>query len=123
MIDFNPQFELFNTTFKLLSSLKENNHISQKLYNCFYRNIHYKKLPNFRILAKLHKELKFGVRPLVNCANTTLSIISKFIDFTLKPFIISHFSFIKDSQHLMQKLEDFKCNSNTSLFSADFESL
>jgi len=47
MIDFNPQFELFNTTFKLLSSLKENNHISQKLYNCFYRNIHYKKLPNF----------------------------------------------------------------------------
>lgn len=123
MINYNPQFKLFNTTFNLLSSLNNNNHISDKLYKCFFNNIHYKKLPNFRILAKLHKELKFGVRPLVNCANTTLSVISKYIDYTLKPFITSHFTFIKDSQNLMQKLDTFKCNPSTSLFSADFESL
>ena len=82
-----------------------------------------KKLPNFRILAKLHKDSKFGVRPLVNCANTTLSVLSKFIDFILKPFNINHFSYIKDSQNLMQKLENHKCDSKTQLFSADFESL
>lgn len=123
MINYNPQFELFNTTKNLLLKLKNNNHISDKLYNCFNSNINFKKLASFRILAKLHKEAKFGVRPLVNCANTTLSIISKFLDFTLKPFINTHFSYIKDSQNLMQKLDNFKCDSNTSLFSADFESL
>ena len=52
-----------------------------------------------------------------------LSIISKFLAFTLKPFITEHFSYIKDSQNLIQLLDNYKCNANTSLFSADFESL
>ena len=107
----------------MLLNLKDCNHISDKLFKCFNSNFNFKKLASFRILAKLHKENKFGVRPLVNCSNTTLSIISKFLDFTLKPFITEHFSYIKDSQNLIQLLDNYKCNTNTSLFSADFESL
>lgn len=123
MIDYNPQFELFKKTQKLLLNLNNSNHMSDKLCKCFNTNINFKKLSKFRANPKLHKEHKFGVRPLVNCANTTLSVISKFIDYTLQPFINTHFSFIKDSQNLMQKLTNLKCDSNTTLFSADFESL
>ena len=123
MINYNPQFEMINTTKNLMLTLKNNNHMSDKLFKCFNNNINFKKLSKFRVNPKLHKEHKFGVRPLVNCSNTTLSVISKFIDFTLQPLINTHFSYIKDSQNLIQKLDSLKCDSNTTLFSADFESL
>ena len=103
IISFNPQFFLFNECKFVLSNLFTFNHISVKIYRKLLNNINYKKIPSFRILPKLHKD-KFGVRPLVNCSNTILSILSIFIDFYLKPLVQKHYSYLKDSQHLIQKL-------------------
>ncbi len=86
-------------------------------------NLKYKKLAKFRILIKLHKPNKFGVRPLINCSNTTLSVLSKILDFIFKPIVMKHFSYIKDSQNLIQLTKNVKYEDNLKLYSADFESL
>ena len=86
-------------------------------------NLKNKRLAKFRILVKLHKKDKFGVRPLINCSNTTLSIVSKILDYCFKPIVSNHFSYIKDSQNLIQ-LSRNKCfKKDLSIYSADFESL
>ena len=122
-INYNPQFELFNSTRNTLLDLNKQGHISDNLFKCIFPKIHNKKLASFRILLKLHKPNKFGVRPLVNCSNTTLSALSKTIDYYLKPIVCNHFSFIKDSQNLLQLTRDKYYDSKLKLFSADFESL
>ena len=121
-IDFNPQFFLINECKFILSNLFTYNHISVKIYRKLLNNINYKKIPSFRILPKLHKD-KFGIRPLVNCSNTILSILSIFIDFYLKPLVQKHFSYLKDSQHLIQLLLNKSFDSKAKLHTADFESL
>ena len=122
-IDFNPQFLIYNKTKNILLDLKTNGHISNSLYNCIFTKIKNKKLANFKILIKLHKENKFGVRPLINCSNTTLSAISKTLDFFFKPIVMKHFSFIKDSQNLIQLTSELTFSKNLSIYSADFELL
>jgi hypothetical protein len=121
-INQNPQFSLTNDCKSIMLNLFNSNHISSKLYNKFISNILYKKLPSFKILPKLHKE-KFGVRPLVNCSDSTLSILSIFLDFFLKQFVIKHYSYIQDSQHLIQLIYKMKFDSNSKLHTADVESL
>ena len=86
-------------------------------------NLKYKKLAKFRILLKLHKPNKFGIRPLINCSNTTLSVLSKILDYIFKPIVMKHFSFIKDSQNLIQLTSKVRYKDNEKLYSADFESL
>ena len=122
-IEFNPQFLIFDKAIKTLSNLFMHGHISKSIHNSISSNIYSKKLANFRILLKLHKENKFGIRPLINCSNTTLSVFSKTFDYYFKPFMINHFSYLKDSQNLIQKTKDKIYDNNLKLYSADFESL
>ena len=123
-INFNPQFLLYKTCNDTLTNLNDNNHISDSLFNILSTNILYKKLPNFRILPKLHKKDKFGIRPLVNCSNSTTCILSKFLDFFLKPIASNHFTFLKDSQQLLQIYNNYHSSNKTNyIYSADFESL
>ncbi len=122
-LNFNPHYKLISETSNTLIHLNKMGHLSDKLFKILLANIKYKKLANFKILMKLHKENKFGVRPLINCSNTVTSVISKTIDFYLKPIVSSHFSFIKDSQNLIQKVSHSKFNPTDKLYSADFESL
>ena len=96
-IDFNPQYKIFSDAKFCLRDLNNKGHITNSLFKTLFSKIHNKKLAKFGILVKLHKPNKFGIRPLINCSNTTLSPISKLIDFYLKPIMSSHFSFIKDS--------------------------
>ena len=103
--------------------LRCNGHISSHLFKVlseYYSN--HKKLANFKILPKLHKN-KFGIRPLVNCSNSISSAISKILDFFFKPLVTNHYSYIKDSQDLILKTTNKKFSNNIKLFSADFESL
>jgi len=81
------------------------------------------KLGSFNVLPKIHKS-EFGTRPIINCINHPTSNISQFIDFVLQPHVKNTPSFIKDSQHLIQKLESLSLdNKNIRLSSLDFESL
>ena len=122
-IEFNPQFMILNKAKNVLYDLNKNGHISNSLFNSILPKLSNKKLAKFRALIKLHKPNKFGIRPLINCSNTTLAVISKTLDYFFKPIVFKHFSYIKDSQHLIQLTEGIKYKKGLKLFSADFESL
>ena len=123
IIDSNPQIHLYRSCNEIIQNLFSNNHISKSLFNLFTKNIKNKKLAKFRFLPKLHKEKKFGIRPIINCKDSTLEVIAKSLDFFLKPVANKHFTFLKDSQNLIQLTQDIILNNNTFLYSADFESL
>ena len=81
------------------------------------------RLGNFRVLAKLHKE-NFGIRPIINNKKHITSQICKLIDLIIKPVLYKTKTYLKDSQHLIQKCEDLNFNdSNLFLYTMDFESL
>lgn len=122
-IDNNPLDLLYERFLSQFDYLHNNGHISSHLYRVMIDYISKnKKLANFRILPKLHKN-KLGIRPLVNCSNSISSGISKILDFFFKPLVSNHYSYIKDSQDLLLKTKDLKLDNNIKLFSADFESL
>ena len=122
-IDFNPQFMILNRAKTILFDLNKNGHISNSLCKSILHRMNNRKLAKFRALIKLHKPNKFGIRPLINCSNTTLEVISKTLDYYFKPIVLKHFSYIKDSQNLIQLTNKIQYKKNLSLFSADFESL
>ena len=81
------------------------------------------KLGKFRILAKLHKD-KFGIRPIINNTNHPTSQLCKLVDMIIQPILRNTETFIKDSQHLLQKCNKLVIeNSEVYLYSMDFESL
>ena len=118
----NPQFSIFQNCKNTLFSLNQSNHISNSLYKKLLKHIHYKKLPSFNIMPKLHKK-EFDIRPIVNCANSTLSVISKTIDFFLFQLALIHFSYLKDSQHLIQQTLNKKFSPEDELSTSDVVSL
>ncbi|CAF1113579.1 unnamed protein product, partial [Brachionus calyciflorus] len=80
------------------------------------------QLGNFRILAKLHKE-KFGIRPIISYKNSIISNLCLLIDLLLQPWVKKLNSFIKDSQNLIQDLNNNRFPVDSKIFSCDFESL
>jgi hypothetical protein len=103
-----------------LLDLYNNKNISKKMYDKLFK--FNSKLASFRVLPKLHKE-KFSSRPIVNNINTPTEKLSILIDFLLQPFVKSMDSFIQDSQHLLQLLNDIRLEDNMKIYSLDFDSL
>ena len=111
-IDYDPQIKLAKDSSQLICELKRSNHISEQLSSIISKNLIDKKLPKFRLLPKLHKA-KFGIRPLINCSKTILEVISKTLDFYMKPIAAKHFSYLKDSQNLIQLTQNQTFPSNS----------
>ena len=81
------------------------------------------KLGKFRLLAKLHKN-NFDVRPIINNNKHLTSKLCKLIDLIIQPILRSTETYIKDSQHLLQKCEKLIIkNQNVFLYSMDFKAL
>jgi predicted GIY-YIG superfamily endonuclease len=125
LLDTNP---LEDTKFKInneLETLNKNGHISNRLFNKLKLKHNNKyNLGKFYILFKLHKS-DFGIRPIINCLDHPLVGLCLFIDLILQFFVKKTESYIKDSQNLLQILENLKIDSinNYHLYSADFSSL
>lgn len=116
----NPFLETCSNIKLILEDLVFTKNISQKLFkNLIVAN---PKIGSFRILPKLHKS-KFSVRPIINCVNHPTSNICLLIDIILQPFVRSCPSFIQDSQHTIQKLNNKQFPLNCKIYSCDFESL
>ncbi|CAF1008423.1 unnamed protein product [Brachionus calyciflorus] len=90
----------------------------KKLKHC---NVY--KTGSFRILPKIHKD-KFGIRPIINCLNHPTSILCLFIDQFLQPLVKECGTVIKDSQEVLQILNETTFNMvKLFIYSCDFESL
>jgi hypothetical protein len=122
-LDKNPHFNIFNTCNNTLLYLNSSGQLSNMLFKKLKSHIFYKKLSSFDILAKLHKEFTFDTRPIINCSNSTLSVISKTVDFYLFKLVINHFSYLKDSQNFIQLTLNKKFNKNEDLNTADVKAL
>ncbi len=101
----NPLCTTVNFIQTKVNDLYNNGHISKQLKGYLLSNLGESKLGSFRLLAKLHKT-KFSWRPIVNCRNHPNSKISLILDLLLKPIVMRSETYIKDSQNLIQKLED-----------------
>ena len=83
------------------------------------------RLGSIRLLPKLHKE-KFSIRAIINCINHPTENLCKFVDTFLKPIVSELPTVLKDSQDLLQRINDLKINKSITkmyLYSCDFESL
>jgi hypothetical protein len=108
-----------------LNDLKSSFDINRKLFNSFYINFDLKNkysLGKFRILTKLHKK-NFGTRPIVNCKNHPTMVIAGFIHNLLEPYVKKSNSFLKDSQYLINILENVKIEEELDIHTLDIENL
>lgn len=121
-IESDPTTILLDKCQNLIKSLFSQHHLSKDIFNLFEKNILNKNIAKFRLLPKLHKT-KFGIRPIINCKNSILEIFSKSLDFFMKVIASEQFSFLKDSQNLIQKTISIFFSKNSKLFTADFEAL
>ena len=106
-----------------LSSLFNNGNINKNLFEKLYIKED-EKVSNgiLKIMPKIHKN-EFGIRPIISCLSHVTSKICKAIEIMLNPFIKNVKHILKDSQQLLQELENFSYNGNMNLYSCDFESL
>ena len=119
-INYDPLEEMNNNINAILTDLKLNGDVSNKLFDrLFVKN---NRLGSFRILTKLHKE-EFGLRPIVNCRNHPTSNISLLIDVILQPFVKKCPSFLQDSQNLIQNTYRNFFQKDCRIYSCDFSSL
>ena len=79
----------------------------------------------FYLLPKIHKQNVPG-RPVVSNVSCPTYTISKFLSSFFKPIVQQSSSFIKDTTHLLQKLENFEFKEespNNQLFTMDVKGL
>ena len=119
-LDENPLNEVNTIVLDTLISLKNNKHISKRLYNNLF--IKEPKLGKFRILMKLHKS-KFGTRPIINCKSCPTVNLAIFVDTILQVWVRLADSFLQDTQHLLQLTYKFHLNENNQIYSLDFSDL
>ncbi len=120
-LDSNPLEKTTNKISLSLYELKDNGHISEKLFN-YLKPINSCRLGKFKIMAKLHKK-KFGIRPIINNIGHPTEGLSQFIDLFLQPYVRNSESYIKDSQNLLQNCNGLQVCDGYHLYSCDFESL
>ena len=77
----------------------------------------------FYILPKIHKDGNPG-RPIVSTISCPTSIISDFIDSICQPILINTPSYLKDTKHCLQILNDFHfCGNQRFIITGDVQSL
>ena len=86
---------------------------------------HHPKLPTFYLLSKIHKFNNPG-RPIVSACSCPTEYISEYLDAVLQPLVQSLPTYIKDSIHALNLIEDINQTPNFEpkyLFTMDVTSL
>ena len=80
------------------------------------------KTPKFYISPKIHKPDNPG-RPVINSIECHISEISRFVDHHLQPVVKQIPSYIKDTNHFINKVNNFSVPVNSVLVNMDIRSL
>ena len=119
-LDSNPINDTIISLRNILHELQKEKQLKISLNSLIPKN---PQIGKFRILAKLHKD-KFGVRPIINNTNHVTSQLCKLIDLIIQPILRNTETYLKDSQHLLQKCNNLNVScEKLYLYSMDFESL
>ena len=72
---------------------------------------HHPKLPTFSLLPKIHKFNNPG-RPIVSACSCPTEHISEYLDAVQQPLVQSLSTYVKDSTHALNLIEDINQTSN-----------
>lgn len=82
------------------------------------------RTPTFYTLPKIHKPGNPPPgRPIVSGCDSLLEPLSKFLDYFLQPLLLKTKSYLKDTQDLIDKIEDMILPENTVLLTLDVTAL
>ena len=80
------------------------------------------RIPEFYTLTKIHKPTLVG-RPIISGCSGPTEKISAFVDTLLQPISISQVSYLKDTTHFINFIENTTVSKQTILVSMDVTSL
>ena len=80
------------------------------------------RIPIFYTLTKIHKPIPVG-RPIISGCEGPTERISSFVDNLLQPIAKAQKSYLKDTTHFINFIENTKVTENTVLVSMDVTSL
>ncbi len=105
-----------------LSTAKDNNWISQKEYDFLLCKD--PRVPSFYMLPKIHRNLEsLPGRPIISGNGSLTESASQYVDFFIKPYVCTLPSYIQDSTHVLNKINDMKSAGESLLVTMDVESL
>ena len=115
--------EIVNQINNEIKILYDNKNIDKKWFNklTFKDNEDY-KCGNLKIMPKIHKK-EFGVRQIISSIDHPTSKLCAFFDMLINPYIKSIGHILKDSQQLLQEMDNKISQEKLYLYSCDFESL
>ncbi|CAF1085156.1 unnamed protein product, partial [Brachionus calyciflorus] len=122
-LDSDPLNDIKTRIESQLNSLVDLGWISKRLKKLLI--VDNPKLSKFRILPKIHKK-NFSVRPIVNCISSPTSKLCLLVYILLQPIVEKCYSYLKDSQHLLQVFDDVDFHqylNKIKMYSCDFNSL
>lgn len=119
----NPEPKLKLRILKMVESAVIDGHICQK--EAEFLPPTYTRLPIIYGLAKTHKnECNPPLRPIVSTIGSALEPLSKYVDHFLQPLVAKLQSYIKDTGHLISKIEGLPFNEKEEiLVTLDLEAL
>lgn len=128
------------STEEIINSLHNNSFIDDTTYKFLKSNINNDKIGHFFMLPKIHKltidtlqeietnaqlqnNLIIPGRPIVSLKNTHLQNIGKFIDYFLKPLVQKQYTYIRDTKHFINIIENTKFHNNIYLVTFDAKNM
>ena len=120
MLQEDPTLQHINLVNDTIDRFKKENLLSRKLADGL-KSVN-PKTPKFYISPKIHKENN-PRRPVINSMNCHTSEISHFVDHHLQPLVREIPSYIKDTNGLLHKINNFAVPPNSLLVTMDAKSL
>ncbi|XP_053568384.1 uncharacterized protein LOC128657969 [Bombina bombina] len=122
LLTSDPSTKYLEQLGKLLDWGKHLGILDQKLCDYLYNPT--PTIANFRIVPKIHKHPSSPPgRPIVSGVGSLGEKLGEWIDNILQPFVHTLPGYIKDTTHVLQKLEDRTWNDNNMWLTVDVSSL
>ena len=106
----------------IVNTLFSNGHIDKMTYKWLNSGLNPPRIPEFYTLTKIHKPTPVG-RPIVSGSSGPTERISSFVDSLLQPIAKKQESYIKDTTHFINFIENTPLPENAVLVTLDVCSL
>ncbi len=106
----------------IVNTLFSNGHIDKMTYKWLNSSQNPPRIPEFYTLTKIHKPTPVG-RPIVSGSGGPTERISSFVDSLLQPIAKKQESYIKDTTHFINFIENTRLPGNAVLVTLDVCSL
>lgn len=107
---------------ELIKELYRKKHIDEMTEKWLSLTPNPPRIPIFYTLTKIHKPIPVG-RPIISGCEGPTERISSFVDNVLQPIAKAQKSYLKDTTHFINFIENTKVTKNTVLVSMDVTSL